>query len=95
MQSANTHTRTNRTERLHRAKNEHQNIYNPRLLGLLSVCTDIFSTASVQYCAFCRTFGQCCDGADEVGPRGASANGTVPVQAEEAHGEFDVLINWI
>lgn len=35
-----------------------------------------------------RTPRQCCDRADEVGPRGASADRTVPIQAEEAHGKF-------
>lgn len=42
-------------------------------------------------CVF-RTPGQRCDGADEVGPRGASADRTVPFQAEEAHGEFTLLL---
>lgn len=45
-------------------------------------------------CVF-RTSGQRCNGADEVGPRGATADRTVPVQAEEAHGEFYVFINVI
>lgn len=34
-----------------------------------------------------RTFGQCCFWTDETGPRGTTADRTIPLQAEKTHGK--------